>query len=96
MTVAGDLILLSVIFQVTIVIFVEGKNGHVFCVKLSIKHWALAFSSVLCAHKSSFFENISRIIAPNYIPTKTDVLRVRVRTRGVIETQFRVNNSLYR
>ncbi|XP_042576883.1 guanine nucleotide-binding protein G(o) subunit alpha-like [Cyprinus carpio] len=43
-----------------------------------------------------FFENISRIIAPNYIPTKTDVLRVRVRTRGVIETQFRVNNSLYR
>ncbi len=33
MTVAGDLILLSVIFQVTIVIIVEGKNGHVvFCV----------------------------------------------------------------
>ncbi|XP_052418206.1 guanine nucleotide-binding protein G(o) subunit alpha isoform X2 [Carassius gibelio] len=43
-----------------------------------------------------FFENISRIITPNYIPTKTDVLRVRVRTHGVIETQFRVNNSLYR
>ncbi|XP_056105914.1 guanine nucleotide binding protein (G protein) alpha v1 isoform X1 [Rhinichthys klamathensis goyatoka] len=43
-----------------------------------------------------FFENISRIIAPNYIPTETDVLRVRVRTRGVVETQIRVNNSLYR
>ncbi|XP_067221749.1 guanine nucleotide-binding protein G(o) subunit alpha-like [Chanodichthys erythropterus] len=43
-----------------------------------------------------FFESISRIIAPNYIPSETDVLRVRVRTRGVVETQFRVNNSLYR
>ncbi|XP_067285413.1 guanine nucleotide-binding protein G(o) subunit alpha-like [Pseudorasbora parva] len=43
-----------------------------------------------------FFENISHIIAPNYIPTETDVLRVRVRTRGVVETQFRVNNSVYR
>ncbi|XP_051743260.1 guanine nucleotide-binding protein G(o) subunit alpha-like isoform X1 [Ctenopharyngodon idella] len=43
-----------------------------------------------------FFESISRIIAPNYIPSKTDVLRVRVRTCGVVETQFRVNNSLYR
>ncbi|ROL45673.1 Guanine nucleotide-binding protein G(o) subunit alpha [Anabarilius grahami] len=43
-----------------------------------------------------FFESISRIIAPNYIPSETDVLRVRVRTCGVVETQFRVNNSLYR
>uniref|UniRef100_A0A3Q1EE97 Guanine nucleotide-binding protein G(o) subunit alpha-like n=1 Tax=Acanthochromis polyacanthus TaxID=80966 RepID=A0A3Q1EE97_9TELE len=35
-----------------------------------------------------FFENMSRIIKPNYIPTETDVLRVRVRTCGIIETHF--------
>ncbi|KAK2833423.1 hypothetical protein Q5P01_017312 [Channa striata] len=43
-----------------------------------------------------FFENMSRIIAPNYIPTETDVLRVRVRTCGIIETQFQVNNVIFR
>ncbi|KAI2666693.1 Guanine nucleotide-binding protein G(o) subunit alpha [Labeo rohita] len=48
------------------------------------------------ARGHDFFENMSRIIAPNYIPTKTDVLRVRVRTHGVTETQVRVNSSLYR
>ncbi|XP_026212621.1 guanine nucleotide-binding protein G(o) subunit alpha-like isoform X2 [Anabas testudineus] len=43
-----------------------------------------------------FFENMSRIIAPNYIPTEMDVLRVRVRTCGIIETQFQVNQKIFR
>ncbi|XP_064866717.1 guanine nucleotide-binding protein G(o) subunit alpha-like isoform X2 [Oncorhynchus nerka] len=43
-----------------------------------------------------FFENISRIISPRYIPTETDVLRVRVRTSGIIETQFPVNHMVFR
>ncbi|XP_008301536.1 guanine nucleotide-binding protein G(o) subunit alpha-like [Stegastes partitus] len=43
-----------------------------------------------------FFENMSRIIGPNYIPTETDVLRVRVRTCGIIETQFQVNEMMLR
>ncbi|XP_069004619.1 guanine nucleotide-binding protein G(o) subunit alpha-like [Embiotoca jacksoni] len=43
-----------------------------------------------------FFENMSRIIGPTYVPTETDVLRVRVRTCGVIKTQFEVDEKLYR
>nr|XP_040048060.1 guanine nucleotide-binding protein G(o) subunit alpha-like isoform X1 [Gasterosteus aculeatus aculeatus] len=43
-----------------------------------------------------FFENISRIIAPKYVPTETDVLRVRVRTCGIIETQFQLNEMIFR
>ncbi|XP_058509811.1 guanine nucleotide-binding protein G(o) subunit alpha-like [Solea solea] len=43
-----------------------------------------------------FFENMSRIIIPNYIPTEADILRVRVRTCGVIETQFQVNDTIFR
>ncbi|XP_053194594.1 guanine nucleotide-binding protein G(o) subunit alpha-like [Scomber japonicus] len=43
-----------------------------------------------------FFENMSRVIAPNYIPTETDVLRVRLRTCGIIETQFQVNDTIFR
>ncbi|XP_071329685.1 guanine nucleotide-binding protein G(o) subunit alpha-like [Trachinotus anak] len=43
-----------------------------------------------------FFENMSRILAPNYIPTEMDVLRVRVRTCGIIETQFQVNETIFR
>lgn len=45
---------------------------------------------------TSFFENMSRIISPNYIPTEMDVLRVRVRTSGIIETQFQVNEITFR
>uniref|UniRef100_A0A672G3S6 Guanine nucleotide-binding protein G(o) subunit alpha-like n=2 Tax=Salarias fasciatus TaxID=181472 RepID=A0A672G3S6_SALFA len=43
-----------------------------------------------------FFENMSRIIRPHYIPTEADVLRVRVRTCGIIETQFQVNGMTFR
>ncbi|XP_041720197.2 guanine nucleotide-binding protein G(o) subunit alpha [Coregonus clupeaformis] len=43
-----------------------------------------------------FFENISRIIAPKYIPTEVDVLRVRVRTSGIIETRFPANHMVFR
>ncbi|KAJ7989842.1 hypothetical protein DPEC_G00308680 [Dallia pectoralis] len=43
-----------------------------------------------------FFKNISRIIAPNYVPVQGDVLWVRVRTCGIIETQFRVAHTVFR
>eukprot|EP00066_Takifugu_rubripes_P002647 XP_003964702.2 PREDICTED: guanine nucleotide-binding protein G(o) subunit alpha-like isoform X1 [Takifugu rubripes] len=43
-----------------------------------------------------FFENMNRIIAPLYVPTETDVLRVRVRTCGVVETQFQLNQMIFR
>uniref|UniRef100_A0A668VUX4 Guanine nucleotide binding protein (G protein) alpha v1 n=1 Tax=Oreochromis aureus TaxID=47969 RepID=A0A668VUX4_OREAU len=43
-----------------------------------------------------FFENMSRIMSPEYVPTETDVLRVRLRTTGVIETQFKVNHLIFR
>lgn len=54
-----------------------------------------SFSFVLFP-SSSFFENMSRIIAPNYVPTDADVLRVRVRTCGIIETQFQVDKTMFR
>ncbi|XP_037649504.1 guanine nucleotide-binding protein G(o) subunit alpha-like [Sebastes umbrosus] len=43
-----------------------------------------------------FFENMSRIIAPKYVPTESDVLRVRLRTCGIIETQFQLNEMTFR
>ncbi|XP_031419997.1 guanine nucleotide binding protein (G protein) alpha v1 isoform X2 [Clupea harengus] len=43
-----------------------------------------------------FFDNIGRIIGPNYVPTETDVLRVRVRTSGVTETQFCAAQFIFR
>ncbi|KAL6477166.1 hypothetical protein MHYP_G00156650 [Metynnis hypsauchen] len=43
-----------------------------------------------------FFQNMGRIISPNYVPTESDVLRVRVRTSGIIETQFSHNSAVYR
>nr|XP_057925558.1 guanine nucleotide binding protein (G protein) alpha v1 isoform X2 [Doryrhamphus excisus] len=43
-----------------------------------------------------FFENMSRISSPDYVPTEMDVLRVRLRTTGVIETQFQVKHLTFR
>uniref|UniRef100_A0A672Y485 Guanine nucleotide-binding protein G(o) subunit alpha-like n=1 Tax=Sphaeramia orbicularis TaxID=375764 RepID=A0A672Y485_9TELE len=43
-----------------------------------------------------FFENMTRITSSDYVPTETDVLRVRLRTTGVIETQFKVNHLIFR
>uniref|UniRef100_A0A4W4DT30 Uncharacterized protein n=1 Tax=Electrophorus electricus TaxID=8005 RepID=A0A4W4DT30_ELEEL len=43
-----------------------------------------------------FFENLNRIIGLHYIPTQEDVLRVRVRTSGITETQFSLSHLQYR
>ncbi|XP_070704622.1 guanine nucleotide-binding protein G(o) subunit alpha-like [Pempheris klunzingeri] len=43
-----------------------------------------------------FFENMNRIIAPKYVPAEADVLRVRVRTCGIVETQFQLNEMIFR
>ncbi|XP_065341957.1 guanine nucleotide-binding protein G(o) subunit alpha-like [Cloeon dipterum] len=42
------------------------------------------------------FENMERICNDKYAPTPTDVLRARVRTHGVIETQFKINDNIIR
>nr|CAI5847220.1 unnamed protein product [Callosobruchus analis] len=42
----------------------------------------------------SLFENMERICDPKYVPNATDVLRARVRTQGIIETQFRINDMI--
>ncbi|XP_067005749.1 guanine nucleotide-binding protein G(o) subunit alpha isoform X3 [Anabrus simplex] len=40
------------------------------------------------------FENMNRICDEKYIPTPTDVLRARVRTNGIIETHFKINDVI--
>lgn len=42
----------------------------------------------------SLFENIERICGEKYIPTPRDVLRARVRTNGIIETNFQLNDTI--
>ncbi|XP_035825013.1 guanine nucleotide-binding protein G(o) subunit alpha [Aplysia californica] len=41
-----------------------------------------------------YFENMERICSIKYTPTPTDVLRARVRTTGVIETWFKVEDVM--
>jgi guanine nucleotide-binding protein subunit alpha len=44
----------------------------------------------------SYFEAIDRISAPKYLPTDQDVLRSRVKTTGIIETTFHIEELIYR
>lgn len=40
-----------------------------------------------------YFNSIDRIASPEYIPTEQDVLRSRVKTTGIVETDFKLNNQ---
>lgn len=37
---------------------------------------------------------MDRICSEKYVPTPTDVLRARVRTNGIIETNFKINDAI--
>lgn len=39
-----------------------------------------------------YLNSLDRIAQANYIPTQQDVLRTRVKTTGIIETQFTFKN----
>jgi len=43
-----------------------------------------------------YFDNIARISQPGYLPTEQDVLRSRVKTTGVLESTFDVDNIIFR
>jgi len=43
-----------------------------------------------------FFQCVDRLADPNYVPTVDDGLRCRVRTSGVLETEFKIENTSMR
>lgn len=40
----------------------------------------------------SYFDAIDRIMAPGYIATEMDILRSRVRTSGIVEEAYIIDN----
>lgn len=55
-------------------------------------HWLRAETNKAC----SYFDNIARIAAPDYMPNDQDVLRSRVKTTGITETTFIIGDLTYR
>ena len=45
--------------------------------------------------RDSFFDEVKRISAPDYIPNEADVLRARTKTTGIYETRFTIKASLF-
>ena len=41
---------------------------------------------------SSYLNSLDRLGQPDYVPTEQDVLRTRVKTTGIVETQFSHKN----
>lgn len=44
----------------------------------------------------SFFRDIDRLFAKDYLPTDQDILRARLRTTGITETIFETGDLTYR
>lgn len=43
-----------------------------------------------------YYERLNAIGAPGYIPSTDDILRVRVPTSGIVESNFEINRTLFR
>lgn len=44
----------------------------------------------------SYLSDLERLVTPGYVPTEQDVLRSRVKTTGIIETQFSFKDLNFR
>ena len=44
----------------------------------------------------SFYGDLDRLFAPDYVPTDQDILRCRIKTTGITETEFQVGPLTYR
>uniref|UniRef100_A0A1I7UMX9 Guanine nucleotide-binding protein G(K) subunit alpha n=1 Tax=Caenorhabditis tropicalis TaxID=1561998 RepID=A0A1I7UMX9_9PELO len=42
-----------------------------------------------------YLSQLDRICAPNYVPTQDDILRTRIKTTGIVETQFVYKDRLF-
>jgi GTPase SAR1 family protein len=63
-------------------------------IKESFKEHHLSFQIPDSA--AYFFDNIDRIMDPNYKPTDTDILHCRARTTGIQEVTFHVEDAHFR
>lgn len=52
--------------------------------------WSYHHSSACLLTWPSFFDEVDRIAAADYIPTEADVLRARTKTTGIYETRFQM------
>jgi len=43
-----------------------------------------------------FFDRIKEVSSENYLPTQQDVLRSRVRTTGIVENEFEIDNNKFK
>lgn len=58
------------------------------------KYSLLSVIDYLFSH--SYLNDLERLIQPGYVPTEQDVLRSRVKTTGIIETQFSFKDLNFR
>ena len=67
--------------------------------ELVAKMWSHPTMKEVFSHRSEFqlndsaefyFENIARLSADDYLPTVDDVLRSRVRTTGIVQSEFQI------
>ena len=61
----------------------------------SIFSAALTYS-LLVFYLTSFYHNLDRLFAVDYIPSDSDIIRCRIKTTGIVETVFHLGPLTYR
>lgn len=50
----------------------------------------------MCVYvRVSYFKHIARIAKPDYVPTVEDVLKARVRTSGIVEEEYVIEDTKF-
>ncbi|KAI8991299.1 guanine nucleotide-binding protein alpha-2 subunit [Mycotypha africana] len=57
------------------------EQGHTFAFNENIKY---------------FFDQLDRLFQPGYMPTNADIVHCRIKTTGIVETQFKQGSVIYR
>lgn len=58
------------------------------------KAYARRVELQLANNAKYFFEHLDRIGAENFVPTEEDLLRARIKTTGITEAQFNIDNGV--
>lgn len=71
------------------------RRFHANGLRFSVFGWLVVVACLCVCLPISYFSHIRRIAAADYTPSEQDVLRVRIRTTGIVELHVPVGQVIF-